>query len=265
MKRQLFTSSCVLGLFLTTSALAENDESDKFAGDVEFGWIATSGNTETESLKAKVDIIQDLSSFKNQIVLEGLYKKDQVRYEEAGEEITEEQTTAQKYFVSFQSDLKLDSKHKGIFGFASYEDDRFSGYTYQATIAAGFSDRLIDGERGHLNYSVGPGMSFTETEDVIDENDVLIEGESSSNGILRLSFSAMYQISANSKFTQTLASDLSAQSGENSKTKSETAIHANMTNNLALKASYLVKHNTHVPDGKFHADTQTAMTLVYSF
>jgi putative salt-induced outer membrane protein len=248
---------------ISAQAIAEEEKS--LALDAELGIISTSGNTETSSLKGKIDIKQDLTRFRNHFVAEAFYKKDQIDAEVDGETISTNQTTAEKYFLSGQTDFKLDSEHKGLFLFGSYEDDRFSGYEYQATLAIGFSDRLFNFENSHLDYSVGPGMSFNKTEAYIDENDVLIESETSETAVLRLSASYLLQLSENAKFTQSLSSDASLEGGKNTKTKAESALTANLTKSFALKASYSITHNTHVPADKKHADSQTALTFVYSY
>lgn len=244
-------------------ALAEKDK--PLSVDAELGIISTSGNTEASSLKAKLDVKQDLTRFRNHFVAEAFYKKDQIESEVDGETVQENQTTAEKYFVSGQTDFKLDSEHKGLFIFGSYEDDRFSGYEYQATVAAGFSDRLFNFENSHLDYSVGPGMSFSKTEEYINDDDVLVESESSETAVIRLSANYLLKLSDNAKFTQSLSSDASLESGKNTKTKAESALTANLTQSFALKASYSITHNTHVPDDKKHADTQVALTFVYSY
>jgi len=46
--------------------------------------------------------------------------------------------TAEKYFLSGQSNYRY-ATHMSLFGRASYEDDRFSGFEYQGTATAGGS------------------------------------------------------------------------------------------------------------------------------
>lgn len=246
---------------ISMSTFAEEEKS--LSADLEFGLISTSGNTESNSLLGKLDIKQNLTKWRNQLVLQGLYKNDEISDSDTGE--TETETTAQKYFISAQSDLKLDDKHKGFFIYGSYEDDRFSGYEYQASLAVGFSDRLFETANSHLNYSVGPGVSFIKTESSIDDDGVFIPSEEEENFIIRLSANYLYQISPNAKFTQTFSTDFSPESDDNTQTKAESAITANLHSSLALKASFAVTNNSVVPDGIEKTDSQTAVTLVYNF
>ncbi len=247
---------------LSSVSIANDD--NKISKDIELGIISTSGNTETNSLKGKLSLLHDLKRTKNQFVLEGFYKEDQVEIERDGEIVTENQVTAEKYFLSNQLDFKLQDEHKGLFIFGSYEQDEFSGLEFQSTLAAGYSDRLFEFERSHLDFSVGPGVSFQQAEDTVDENGNIIDGDSEQDVVIRLSFSFLYNISETAKFTQTFSSDVATDQGANTKTKAESAISANMTNSLALKASFIVDQDTHPEEGRTHADTQTAITLVYS-
>ncbi|WP_370978702.1 YdiY family protein [Agaribacterium sp. ZY112] len=243
------------------------EDAEVVPSTVEFGLIMTTGNTETSSITGRADIHQDLTNFRNHFVIEGLQSKDEVDIEDADTGVTYkgERTTAEKYFMSAQSDYKLNDEYMGLFGFASYEQDKFTGYEYQSTLAIGFSDRALNFSKGHLDYSVGPGAAFAETEDSIDANGEFLPGEASTNPILRGSLNFLYNISETSAFTQTFASDIGVQEHQNTKSKSETAITARIIGSLAMKAAYVVDHNTHVLAGKKHADTQTSITLVYSF
>jgi len=250
---------------LSVAAVAE--EVEPLQAEVELGVIATSGNTETASLTGRANVKQDFTKWKSQYILEGLYKKDELEIEQLdGSTEKESRTTAQKYFLSGQADYKLNAENRGLFFFGSYENDRFSGFEYQSTVAVGYSDRLFETENSHFDYSVGPGVAFAKTEPAFDDDGILIqESETTTTGVVRVAFEYLYRFSENAKFTQTVASDLAVDLEKNSRTRSETALTANISSGLAMKLSYLINQNTHVNPGKKHADTQAAVTLVFSF
>lgn len=255
---------------MSISAYAEKSEDDPFQAELELGAIVTSGNTESSTFKGKANIKQERTKWRNNFVLEGLYKRDELDIEdtdtpEEGDTYREDRTTAQKYFASAQSDYKLNSEHQGLFIFGSYEDDRFSGYEYQSTLAAGYSDRLFETENSHFDYSVGPGLAFSKEEDTEDEAGNIEEHDSVRTEVLRAAFEYIYRISENAKFSQVVASDIAVNASENTRTRSETALSVNINSTLAMKLSYLIKQNTHVQEDKRHADSQTAVTLVFSF
>lgn len=241
------------------------DDSAPLSAEIELGLLITDGNTKSNSVYGKAKVGQDLENWKNEYVVKSLYKKDRIAVEIDGEEYEEEQTTAHSFFASIQTDYKLDSKHKSLFVFGSYKDDRFSGFEYQSTLAAGYSDRLLETERSSFDYSVGPGISFTKTEAEYDNDGLLImESEKEQTGVLHASFSYVFNISDTAKFTQDVTSDIAFESDSNTKTVSETAITATLSKSFAMKASYTLNYNSEVANDKRHADSQTSLTLVYS-
>lgn len=215
--------------------------------EVEFGVIATTGNTDSSALKGKATIKQDFRAWKNKYEMDTLYKRD--RYEGVSE------TTAQKVFLSAQSDYKLSAENTSIFVFGSYTDDRFSGYDYQNTIAIGYSRRLFSHPNAFLDYNIGPGYSFNRTD----------EGNKEDSIIVHLEAEYECRFSSEVKFTQTLGSDLALEGHKNTLSKSETAISAKLRDNLSMKAAYSITHNSVVLDSRERTDSTTSMTLAYSF
>lgn len=258
-------TTAVVSASLPCGATAQAPE-PPLAAEVELGVLATSGNTDSTALKGKLNLKQELERWRNKYVLEALFKKDQLTIVENGESREETQTTAEKYFASAQADYKLDNEHRALFMFGSYEEDKFSGYDFQASVAAGYSDRLFQGGRSFLDYSVGPGLSVSRTDEVRSATGVLLEDNIYDESVM-VRFSALYQFdfSENSKFTQTFSSDVALESEANTKSKAESAVTANINHSLAMKASFIITHNSEVPEDRTSTDRQTAITLVYTF
>ena len=91
-------SLVLLGLCAAGNVFAA-DEVKPFSMDGEFGYIATTGNTETTSIKGKLAAHQELTQWSNDFIVEALYKKETI------DDV--EQTSAQKYFLSGQGNYKL--------------------------------------------------------------------------------------------------------------------------------------------------------------
>ena len=250
-------------VLLSHTALAEDEK--KLSTDIEIGLVNTAGNTQTNSLRAKVDITQDLQSFRNHLVLSGFNKENAVVIVENGVARSEDITTAERYSGSFQTDYKLNAEHRGLFAYASYEEDKFSAFESQGTVAVGYSDRVFKYDNSHLNYSVGPGMAFNKRIDTIENGVLVEEGESESIGIVRVALDFLYQINENAKLTQTVSSDIAVSQDDNTKSHAETALTANVMTGLALKASYVIDYNSVVNNDRKHADTITSITFVLSF
>ena len=215
--------------------------------ELELGFINTAGNTDSTAVKGKVLLKQDFQEWKNEYLLDMFYTESE--YE------GETETTAHKLFLSTQSDYKLTSEHTSVFVFGSYTDDRLSGYDYQTTFAIGYAARFFSNKTSFLDYSVGPGYTFSREDD----------GTRINSNIIRLEAKYQYNLSFTAKFTQTTSTEIALNSGQNSETKSETAISSVLRQNLSIKAAYSVTHNSAPLDDNEKTDAVTSISLSYSF
>ncbi len=241
MKRQLLIAS-LLGSVFAFECVAQDDKA--LTMDGEFGFIFTTGNTDTTSASAGLNAKHELENWSNDYLIEGLYKKDTID--------GVEQTSAQKFFASAQGNYKLENPNHRLFAFASYEDDRFSNFAYQATVAGGWNQKLWDDEKSSFEYSVGPGYSFAEDQAGEDLNSVIVRG----------SLGYRWTISESAKFSQTFSTEVGE---ENVKSRSETALSAQISGGLSMKLSLKLDHNSDVNPGVKKLDSETAVTLVYTF
>lgn len=248
MNMKNITLAVLLGL-ASSAVIAQEEEKKSFTMDGEFGFIVTSGNTETTSVSAGLNATQELDRWSNVYLIEGLYKSDTVP-NDLGEDV--DRTTEQKFFASAQGNYKLENPDHRLFAFASYEDNRFSNFKFQGTVAAGWNQKVWEDEKSSFDYSIGPGYSFAE-----DQN-----GESINGAIVRGAFNYNWNISETSRFTQTFSTEYGA---DNVKSRIESAITAQIAGGLSLKVSVKFDHNSDVADGVEKLDTETAATLVYSF
>lgn len=242
-KTLIFSALC--GAVITG---ANAQETKPFTMDGEFGLILTTGNTETTSVKGKITAHQELDRWSNDFILDALYKKDEVTVNE----IVSEQTTAQKIFASGQGNYKLENPDHRVFAFGSYEDDRFSSFDYQSTVAVGWNQKLWQDETSSFEYSIGPGYSYNKTN----------TGETVSGMIVRGALDYQWMISDTATFKQLLSTEVGA---DNTKSKSVTSLSAQLVGSLSMKFSVTMDHNTDVAANREKLDTQTAVTLVYTF
>jgi len=238
---------------LSLASLSAFAEDKKIVAEAEFGLIMTGGNTETQSTKAKIDVKQELTNWKNHYILEGLNKRDEVENTSTG--LDEKKTTAEKYFGSIQSDYKIGKEHAAFFGYADYDRNRFSGFEYQYTLAVGYSDRLFTNDNSYWSYNIGPGVTVAKPDNA----------KSESTAVIRVATEYSYSFSETAKFTQTVSSNISTDSDKNTKTKAVSSLTAQISGGFSLRASFTVDNNSEVPAGVKHSDTETALTVVYSF
>ena len=96
----------------------------------------------------------------------------------------------------------------------------------------------------------------------VDENGNSLAGEREGEVIALGKLDYNWQISDSARFTQLV----SVEYGDtNTKTRSESAILAKINGSLQMKVAYNITHNSDVADDKENTDTETSLTLVYSF
>ncbi len=241
----------LLPLALSTSVMAEEEKA--WQANAELGAIFTSGNTETTSIKAKLDVKHELESWSNHYVLDALFKEDEID----GVDSEETQTTAEKYFASLQANYKLESEGSSLFVFGSHTSDRFGGIRKYTTIAAGYSRHLYKSDDALLKADIGPGYVFGENND-----DERTEIDSS---IIRLAADYSLKVSENATFTQVVSVESSFEGDKNTRTKSETGFSAKINGSLQMKLGLVITNNSEVPENTEKTDTETTVTLVYAF
>jgi len=231
-------SGCAAILLLLTSNAAYVNAST-WSGEAELGLVMTTGNTETQSINAKTKVANEREKWRHTLIAEALNTADNIR------------TTSEKYFLSGKSDYKF-SEFEYFFGIVTYEDDRFSGYEYQVSEVLGYGRRIIHEPRLALDIEGGPGARQSK----------ITNGNSDNELIVRLGGNLEWKISESANFSEKLSTEI----GENiTITKSITALKAQIVGSLAMKVSLTIKHTSEVPLESKKTDSETALTLVYSF
>ncbi len=210
----------------------------------EAGVVVTNGNTRTSTFNGKFDTNKEVDKWRYNIHAEALSSSNN------------NIQSAEKYLASGQSNYKF-NKFDYMYGLAMHEKDRFSGYDYQTTLALGYGRRLINDEMMKLDLEIGPGVRFSRVDASIDPN-----AKTKGDALLRIAAKYLWKVSQTATFTEDLTSEVG---GDANITKSITGLKANINSSLAMKATVTVKHTSAVPVGTKKTDTETALTLVYSF
>jgi len=165
---------------------------------------------------------------------------------------TDNVVSADSLVLREKSEYSLGGKSY-LFGKLRYEDDEFSGYDRQASIALGAGSRFLESERHLLDASVGLGYrSLKET----------VTGNTEEDGIVTMDVIYQYKISESAAFAESI---LVESGDENTHAESDTSLKAKINGNLATKISYLVKRNSDVPAGTEKSDRIVTISLVYGF
>lgn len=254
--------SLLVATTVATNAFAEDAEPKTWDVTSEVGAIITSGNTATTTLKGGINILHNLEYWNNEYKLDGIYKEDEVENEDGSKD---KQRTNEKYSFSAQGNYKLNEEHSHLFIYGSHVSDYFGAYRNESVISAGYGLRLLNKKSMWLSAEIGPGYKYFEYPDsstAVDEDGNLLAGETDSEVIALGKINYNWVISDNARFTQLV----SVEYGDtNTKTRSESALLAKINGSLQMKIAYNVTNNSDVADDEESTDTETSLTLVYSF
>lgn len=242
----------MLLLSLSTIALAAQAAEPAKLGwqtSAELGAITTSGNTKGTSVTGKIDARQELQHWKNEYIVSAFFKEDE-KTDSNGNRFSEK--SAERYMASGKAGYKLDNDHAKLFVLGSHTEDDFGAYQSYSLVSAGYGDRLLQRENLFIDAEIGPGYYRGRTASDLTEN----------GAMLRTAANLDWKVSEYATFRQQISFDVSA---DNKRTQSETSISAKINGAMQMKAAFLLQHDSEVPVGKKNTDTQTSLTLVYSF
>lgn len=229
----------VAALVAPISLMAQEEAKSPWTGKATLGYLATSGNTENTTLNTGFEV--GFATGKWQHIANA-----------AAISASENKvTTAEAYDLGWKSERNLSDKDF-LFGRLDWRKDSFGAFDTQFSQTVGYGRRLIKTDKHLLNLEAGLGARQSETRDGLSDNETIFRG------------GAYYTwlFSETAEFRQ----DLTVESGSaNTYLVSDTAISAKLVGNLALVASYTIKHNTDVPVLTEKTDTYTALSLEYLF
>lgn len=244
---KVLTLAATVGLLLASQAQAS--EQKVWNTSAELGAISTTGNTAGTSITGKIDAKQELTQWSNQYILSAFFKEDEKTDADGNKN---RERSAERYLVSAKGAYKLTEEFDNLFVLGSYTDDKFGAYSQYTTVAAGYGTRLLNLENKSLDVEIGPGYYSAKRSSKETENGLLARGAASFKWVL----------SESATFTQTFSVEYS---DDNTRSVAETALSARINGAMQMKAAFLVQNDSDVPVDKKRTDTQTSLTLVYSF
>lgn len=244
-----------LGLILlsvsVTPVIAEEAEKQpEWKSSVEFGYVATSGNTETTTINGGFAASYEVEKWRHALDIKTIFG--------SAEDATtsEVETNAERYFIEGKTDYKY-SKSSYAFLLANYDDDRFSGNDYQTSVSGGRGFAFEMSDTSKLDLEIGIGYRKSKLKATVD-----LPADTVEETIHRLAGNYVWDITKTSKFEQKVSTEIG---DDNTVTKSYTGLSANIAENLALKLSLTATHQSDVRGDIEELDTVTAVTVVYNF
>ena len=254
----LSAAICCMPLIAAAEEATAPKAKSPYTASAELGMLFKTGDTKSADVKAGFDFTHQANAWKSTLNL-GLLVKKSEEEDENGEDHFE--TSDQKWTVVGQTNYTLDKTSPNyIYGNASYEDDRFSSFDNQSSISAGWGRRWYETEKTTLDADIGPGFK----RDVVSATDTDPEEV---NTAFIVQAQALYtrELNEHVLFKQLFVAKYAPKSDANSTYKARTSISTKLLETLQLKFSFTVDYNTDVDEDKENLNTETAMTLVYSF
>lgn len=246
------------------SSLNKAEEADAIAltplltGSVELGLLYKTGNSNSGDMKSGFDLHFESGRWLSLLNLDLLIKKADVE-DENGE--THFQTTDQKWTFTSQTNYTLGTTDKNyVYGNIWYEDSEFNSFVHQGSISTGWGRNWYKSNEASLWADVGPGykrdmFKATDTEAGRTEESWIVQAQ------------ALYirKLGEHVEFKQFFSAKHAVKASDNSIYKAETSVTTKLISTLQLKFTFTLDYNTEVEEDKENMDTQTAVTLVYSF
>ncbi len=240
----LATGGLLLSLVHASAAAGES-----WHTSAELGAIGTTGNTAGTSVTGKIDSRQELEEWSNQYILAGHFKEDEVTAKD-GSKV--DKRAAERYSVSARAAYKLMQDDEKLFVLLAHVEDRFGAYTTYSTLALGHSTRWYRSPDASVDVEIGPGYFSGENASGDGENGFTVRGAASMK----------WKVGPGAHFSQSVSVERGT---SNVHSIAETALSTKINGTMQMKAAFVARSDSNAPVAKKNTDTQTSLTLVYSF
>ncbi len=233
--KKTILSALLLATLAPAAALAGN-----WSGSLGASLLVTDGNSQSRSIGGKVNVVDAADPWKNSFDASATNVSGS-----AGQ-------TAERYAASDKLDYNI-TEHTYAFVSAEWEKDLFGPVRLRTSETAGLGRHFLLGPEHFLDADLGAGARQTRDN---------VTGVRHSELIGRFGGKYEWKFTDKNSFSQSLK----VESGEsNTHSESVTALKLAIVGSLSAALSYTARHNTEVPAGTEHIDTETAVNIVYAF
>lgn len=211
-----------------------------WSGRGELGLASASGNTDSQTLIARLDLGREDERDAQALGATFQYGRSDGR------------DSAYRYELSGNLRHQFHSRSH-MSASLRHQRDHFATNEYQWALAVGFGLTLMEEDDDHLRVEIGPGYRFAKLQDVrVHKNEAIVRGH--------LDFARRL-----SKTTSIYDTFLIEAGQNNTYARNDLGVQVQVSKALALKAGIEVRHNTEVLPGRERTDTLTTVNLVYGF
>jgi putative salt-induced outer membrane protein len=247
LSRKVFSAAALFAAFFVMPAAQA-----QWTGKAELGVMLADGNTESKSANTKFDLAHEGAKWKNNFSFAAQYGENA------------EFQTAERYEARYQADWKITDRFAWFFGLRG-EQDRFSGFAYQATVSTGATYKFVDSPTTKFDGSIGAGYKRFQPQILIktDAGEVLarIKGESDADPVATLGSNFEHSFTESTKITNKFLAELGS---DNTSVQDDIALQVSMSDVLALAVGIGVRYNSDPPPLSEDVDTLTTVNIVYN-
>ncbi len=248
-------SMLLLLLLVSTAVIAdEMPVQGQWTGKGQVGYVASQGNTESESITAALDTSLLADAWKHALHLGGLYGKNKSI------------VSAERWDALWQSNYNF-SPDMFTFGALRYANDMFGGFAYQAAVTAGLGYKFVHTESMQVDAQLGAGYRQSRPQDLVkDEDTGAVIARILHPRTNEVIFSAGLNYAQQLTSTTGISNKLLIESGSSNTLVTDAfSLNVKMTDRLALGVGLNYQYNSRPPEPLKKVDTTETMNIVYSF
>jgi putative salt-induced outer membrane protein len=235
MRKVWMTAALAGGLLAAGTASA-----GEWSGKGTLGGVVARGNTDSDTINANIDVQDVVDRWTHKLGASILRTT------------TDDVTSADRWELRAGSNYALDDRSY-LFGSFRYEDDAFTDFSYQATLAGGYGYHLIATDTTKLDVEAGVGYRKAELRLTGDQDD-----EAIARGAMNFEHKLTDTTLVYDKF-------LVESGSSNTFLQNQLGLEVKIADTFALGLDYAVRHNTDVLPGTEETDQVFTVNLVYGF
>ena len=249
---------CLLPLVSYTAKAEDAEKKPEYTASAELGFLYKTGDTKSADVKAGFNVKHEKDDWRTEVAFNILAKKLETEDEDGNKSF---ESTDNKWDLVAQTNYTIGEEGKNyLYGNLAHEQDKFSGFESQSSFSAGWGRNWYTTKTSSFFADIGPGIKYDVTRATDSTPSV-----SHSNMIIQAQAVYTHKFNDFVDFKQQLVAKQAVESGENSVYKSETSVTAKLIDALQLKFAIRVDYDSEVEEGYENTNSETSMTLIYSF
>ncbi|MBS0582096.1 MAG: DUF481 domain-containing protein [Proteobacteria bacterium] len=278
MKKTILASALALALPVAAFAAdpAPTPADGQWHGSGEAGLALASGNAKSQNVNAKLTLKKEDDLWKYDFFLEAQRNKANVTTATPGTDSngnpvivnsTTYKLTSNRYDAGASAGYKFDDRSY-VVGALRYEHDAFSPYQYQYTASIGYGYQFLKNASDELSAEIGPGYKVQQPKGAYNyavTPPVYFKADSDSYVVARGLVAYKHNFNATTSLVDTFLVEAGS---NNTYMQNDLGLQVKMSDRLALKAGYQIRHNTDIPAGSAYTkktDQLLTTNLVYGF